>query len=38
VATPAALTALPASRREAHVGLWALCTGLMTALGSELWN
>ena len=38
VATPAVLTAIPSSRREAHVGLWAVCAGLLTAIGSELWN
>ena len=38
VATPLALTAVPAANREGHVGLWAICGGLMTALGSELWN
>ena len=38
VATPLAMTAVPAENREAHVGLWAVCAGLMTALGSELWN
>jgi hypothetical protein len=38
VATPIALTAVPSSNREAHVGLWAVCVGLLTALGSELWN
>ncbi|MGN6524812.1 MAG: hypothetical protein ACTHL8_00350 [Burkholderiaceae bacterium] len=38
VATPLALTAVHSSRRETHVGLWAVCTGLLTALGSELWN
>lgn len=38
VATPLALTSVPASRREAHVALWAICTGLLTAFGSELWN
>jgi hypothetical protein len=38
VATPLALTAVPSANREAHVGLWALCVGLLTALGSELWN
>ena len=38
VATPIALTAVPSSNREAHVGLWAVCAGLLTALGSELWN
>jgi hypothetical protein len=37
-ATPVALTSVPAANREAHVGLWAICTGLLTALGSELWN
>ena len=38
VATPAAMTAVPSSRREAHVALWSICAGLLTALGSELWN
>ena len=38
VATPIALTAVPSSNREAHVGLWAVCAGLLTALGSESWN
>ncbi len=38
VATPAALTSVPSANREAHVALWAICTGLLTALGSELWN
>jgi hypothetical protein len=38
VATPLAMTSVPASNREAHVCLWAICTGLLTALGSELWN
>ncbi len=38
VATPVALTAVPSSNREVHVGLWAVCAGLLTALGSELWN
>ena len=38
VATPLALTAVPSAHREAHVGLWAFCTGLLTAFGSELWN
>ena len=38
MATPIALTAVPSSNREAHVGLWAVCAGLLTALGSELWN
>jgi len=38
VATPLALTAVPAREREAHVGLWAVSVGVLTALGSELWN
>lgn len=38
VATPLAMTSVPAADREAHVSLWAICTGLLTALGSELWN
>ncbi|HEX7686279.1 MAG TPA: hypothetical protein VF453_01175, partial [Burkholderiaceae bacterium] len=38
VATPVALTAVHSSRRETHVSLWALCTGLLTAVGSELWS
>jgi hypothetical protein len=38
VATPLALTAVPAANREAHVGLWAISSGLLTAFGSELWN
>ena len=38
VATPLALTAVPSAHREAHVGLWAVGTGLLTAFGSELWN
>jgi len=37
-ATPVALTAVPSARREGHVALWAVCAGLLTALGSELWN
>ncbi len=37
-ATPLALAAAPSSNRPAHVGLWAVSTGLLTALGSELWN
>lgn len=37
-ATPAALAAVHSSQRETHVGLWAVSTGLLTALGSELWN
>ena len=38
VATPVAMTSVPAANREAHVALWAVCTGLLTAFGSELWN
>jgi hypothetical protein len=38
VATPVAMTSVPSGNREAHVGLWAVCTGLLTAFGSELWN
>ena len=38
VATPLAMTAVSAENREAHVGLWAVCAGLTTAFGSELWN
>ncbi len=38
VATPLTLASVPAANREAHVSLWAICTGLLTALGSELWN
>jgi len=38
VGTPAALTSVPASNREAHVALWAVCAGLLTAFGSELWD
>ena len=38
VATPVAMTSVPSSNREAHVVLWAICTGLLTAFGSELWN
>ena len=38
VATPLAMTAVPSSNREGHVALWAVCTGLLTAFGSELWN
>jgi len=37
-ATPAVLAAVPSSNREAHVVLWAVCAGLLTAIGSELWN
>ena len=38
VVTPVAMSAVPSANREAHVGLWALCVGVSTALGSELWN
>ncbi|MCK9685418.1 hypothetical protein [Scleromatobacter humisilvae] len=38
VAAPAAMTSVPSAHREAHVALWAVCTGLLTAFGSELWN
>lgn len=38
LATPLALASVRSSNREAHVGLWALATGLLTAFGSELWN
>jgi hypothetical protein len=38
VATPLALTSVPSSNREAHVAMWAICAGLLTAIGSELWN
>jgi len=37
-ATPAALASVPAANREAHVGLWAVGVGVLTALGSELWT
>jgi len=37
-ATPAVLATVPSSNREAHVGLWAVCAGSLTAIGSELWN
>ena len=37
-ATPAVMTAVPSSNREAHVGMWAICAGVLTAIGSELWN
>ena len=36
--TPWLLTCVRTSNREAHVALWALSTGLLTAFGSELWN
>jgi hypothetical protein len=38
VATPLAMNAVPSANREGHVALWAVCTGLLTAFGSELWN
>jgi len=38
VGVPAMLSAVPSANREAHVGLWAVGTGLLAALGSELWN
>jgi len=38
LATPWLLTSVRSSNRQAHVGLWAVTTGLLTALGSELWN
>lgn len=38
VATPLALNAVPTTNREGHVALWAVCAGLLTAFGSELWN
>jgi len=38
VVAPASMTAVPSANRESHVCLWAICTGLLTALGSELWN
>jgi len=38
LAAPVALVSVPAANREAHVGLWAVSVGLLTALGSELWN
>ena len=38
VAMPWVLTAVPSGNREAHVGLWAVGVGLLTAFGSELWN
>ncbi len=38
IATPLALNAVPCTNREGHVALWALCAGLLTAFGSELWN
>jgi hypothetical protein len=37
VAVPAAMVSVPAENREAHVGLWAVSVGVLTALGSELW-
>jgi hypothetical protein len=38
VATPVVMTAVPSSRREAHVVSWCIGAGLLTAIGSELWN
>jgi len=38
LAAPVALVSVPAANREAHVGLWAVSVGVLTALGSELWN
>lgn len=38
LATPWLLTCVRTSNRQAHVALWALSTGLLTAFGSELWN
>ena len=38
LATPLALASVRSSNREAHVGLWAMATALLTAFGSELWN
>jgi len=38
LAAPWLLTSVRSSQREAHVALWAVTTGLLTALGSELWN
>lgn len=38
VAAPIALTSVPSARREAHVSLWAISVGLLTAVGSELWD
>jgi hypothetical protein len=37
LATQAALVAVPAANREAHVSIWAMGAGLATAFGSELW-
>jgi hypothetical protein len=37
-ATPLALGAVPSTNREGHVALWAVSVGLLTAVGSELWN
>jgi hypothetical protein len=34
---PAVLVSVPAANREAHVGLWMVSVGVLTALGSELW-
>jgi hypothetical protein len=38
LATPLAMNAVPSANRKGHVALWAVCTGLLTAFGSELWN
>ncbi len=38
VATPLAMSVVPSANREAHVGLWTVSVGLLTAVGSELWN
>ena len=37
-ATPFAMGAVPSANHEGHVALWALCVGLVTAFGSELWD
>ena len=34
----AVLLAVPSAQRETHVGLWAVAAGLLTAVGSELWD
>ncbi len=38
LAAPLILAAVPSADRETHVGLWAVSVGVLTALGSELWN
>lgn len=38
VAMPLALNSVPTANRQGHVALWAVCAGLLTAFGSELWN